>query len=387
MPLANSLLKKEQLNSPEPLFPLDVYFCNECGLVQLTYVVPPEILFKNYVYVTGISDTMREHFAQFAKEIVENFNLSSDSLIVDIGGNDGTFLKEFKRFNVKTLNVEPATNIAKLSEESGIETVNDFWSDETAVRIKKEMGPAKVILGTNVFAHVNDLDGFLRGVNSLLDDGGIFVIEVPYLGDLIKNREFDTIYHEHLSYFAISPLMTLFKKFNMEIFDIKRVGVHGGSIRVYVGRVSKSLKVSESVPNLLEVEKGLKLNSLDTYIKFATEIKEMKDKLLEILRKLRSEGKKIVGYGAPAKGTVLLNYFGISADILDYTVDRTTLKQGLYVPGVRIPIFPPEKLLEDKPDYVLILVWNIADEIMKQQQKYKELGGRFIIPVPEIKII
>jgi hypothetical protein len=285
------------------------------------------------------------------------------------------------------LNVEPATNIAKLSEESGIETVNDFWSDETAVRIKKEMGPAKVILGTNVFAHVNDLDGFLRGVNSLLDDGGIFVIEVPYLGDLIKNREFDTIYHEHLSYFAISPLMTLFKKFNMEIFDIKRVGVHGGSIRVYVGRVSKSLKVSESVPNLLEVEKGLKLNSLDTYIKFATEIKEMKDKLLEILRKLRSEGKKIVGYGAPAKGTVLLNYFGISADILDYTVDRTTLKQGLYVPGVRIPIFPPEKLLEDKPDYVLILVWNIADEIMKQQQKYKELGGRFIIPVPEIKII
>lgn len=384
-PLVNSFLKKEQLKSKEPAYPLDVYLCKNCNLVQLVDVVPPEIMFRNYVYISGISDTMNIHFLKLAEDAVKNFNLNSKSLIVDIGGNDGTLLNAFKNFGVRTLNIEPAVNIAKISRENGIETINDFWSEETALKIRDLKGEAKIIIGTNVFAHVNNLDDFMKGVKTLLSDDGVFVIEVPYLVDLIKLEEFDTIYHEHLSYFALKPLTTLFSRFGMNLFDVKRELVHGGSIRVFVKK--RKIEPSNSVKELLELEKREGLHSLRTYENFAKDVESIRRKLISLLKELTGGGKKIVGYGAPAKGNVLLNFCKIGGDLLEYVVDKTPIKQGLYTPGMHIPVFPTEKILEDMPDYVLILAWNFADEIMKQQQKYKELGGKFIIPIPEPKII
>jgi hypothetical protein len=384
-PLVNSLLKREQLELAEPKYPLDVYFCKNCNLVQLADIVPPEIMFRNYLYVSGISDTMRLHFSELAESIVKRFNLSPESLVVDIGGNDGTLLKSFKNFGVKVLNVEPAHNIAKMSVDNGIETINEFWDEYVASKIKKSSGGAKIIIGTNVFAHVDNLDDFMRGVKTLLSDDGVFIVEVPYLVDLIKKKEFDTIYHEHLSYFALKPLITLFSKFGMVLFDVERVGVHGGSIRVFVKRGLENQ--SDSVKELLKLEENEGLSSLEIYENFAKNVEMIKEKLVSLLKKLKDNGKSIVGYGAPAKGNVLLNYCKIGTDLLEYTVDKTPIKQGLYTPGMRIPVFPPEKIVEDMPDYVLILSWNFADEIIKQQQKYKELGGKFIIPIPEPKII
>lgn len=384
-PLVNSFLKKSQLELTEPRYPLDVHFCKNCNLVQLVDIVPPEIMFRNYLYVSSISDTMHTHFSELAESVAKLFKVSSESLVIDIGGNDGTLLKSFKNFGVRVLNVEPAVNIAKMSVENGIETMNDFWNDDVASKIKKTHGEAKIIVGTNVFAHVDNLDGFMRGVKTLLSDDGVFIVEVPYLVDLIIKKEFDTIYHEHLSYFSLKPLIVLFSKFGMVLFDVKRVGVHGGSIRVFAKK--SPARQSDSVKKLLELEKNEGLCSIQIYESFAKNVELIKEKLVSLLNHLKENGKTIVGYGAPAKGNVLLNYCKIGTDLLEYTVDKTPIKQGLYTPGMRIPVLPPKRIVEDMPDYVLILSWNFADEIMKQQQKYKDLGGKFILPIPEPKII
>ena len=387
MPLANNFLKKEQISAPEFVSPLGVIFCANCGLVQLSHVVSPNIMFRDYVYIPSTSKTLIHHFAELAKKTVEKFNLPGDSLVVDIGSNDGTLLKLFKTHKVKVLGIEPATNIAKLAEANGIETINDFFNQRTALKVVGNKGKAKVITGTNVFAHVNDLDGFLKGIDILLEDNGIFIIEVPYLPDLLEKIEFDTIYHEHLSYFSIKPLTRLVEKFKMEIFDVERIGIHGGSIRVFVKRASASGPVSESVANLLALEQERKLDSIETYLTFATEVASIKERLLELLKRLKSEGKRIVGYGAAAKGNTLLNYCKIGTDILDYIVDNIPYKQGRYTPGMHIPVVPEERLTQDRPDYALILAWNFAEEIMAKQQKYKELSGQFIIPVPNPQIV
>lgn len=386
-PLANNFLRKEQLNSPEPTVPLVVLFCVDCGLVQLSHVVPPEMMFRNYLYTSSMSKTLTEHFVQLVKEAIEKSKLTEDSLVVDIGSNDGTLLKAFKAYKIKTLGVEPATNIAKLAESNGIETFNDFFSYQTASKIVKEKGNAKIITATNVFAHVYDLDDFIKGIDVLMEDEGIFIIEVPYLVDLLEKTEFDTIYHEHLSHFAIRPLVTFFKRFDMEIVDIKRISIHGGSVRIFVKKASDLNSISRSVAKLLELEQALKFDSVETYLKFAAEVKLAKERLLALLRELKSEGKRIIGYGASAKGNTLLNYCGIGTDILEYIVDNIPFKQGLYTPGMHIKVFPEERIMRDKPDYALILAWNFAEEIIKKQQRYRDLGGHFIIPIPTLKII
>jgi len=384
-PLANSFLKQEQLTSEEPFYPLDVYFCPKCGLVQLRDVVSPEILFKDYVYLTGVSKTMRQHFYQVVTEIVNNFNLSEDNLVVDVGSNDGTLLKGFKQLGIKTLGVEPATNVALVAERDGIETVNDFFSAEVAENIITRKGHATVVIGTNVFAHVNDLDSILQAVDNLLTGNGIFIIEVPYLVDLLSKTEFDTMYHEHLSYFSLRPLVTLFKRFNMTLFDVKRIPVHGGSIRCYVRRPPS--KIENSVYELLTLEEDLKLNSFNTYLKFGVRVRNIKLQLTSLLKRLKKERNRIIGYGAAAKGNTLINYCKIGTDILDYIIDNTPFKKGLYTPGMHIPVVPSDRILRDVPDYALLLAWNYLGEILEKEQKYRELGGKFIVPIPEPRIV
>jgi SAM-dependent methyltransferase len=387
MPPSNSFLTEKQLGSPEESYPLDVYFCKNCNLVQLLDIVSPDELFKNYAYFTGASLPMKQHFALLAEDIIKTYKLTSNSLVVDIGGNDGSLLSNFKKHNIKVLNVEPSANVAKVSRKLGIDTVNDYWNSETASKIYKKWGKAKVILATNVFAHVDDSHSFLEGVDLLLEEDGVFVVEVPYLVDLLEKTEFDTIYHEHLSYFAIKPMEILFEKHNLKIVDVKRIWVHGGSIRIYANKKSEALQITNAVSELLALEKKLKLNSLETYEKFAEKVRLNREKLQKLLEKLKKEGKKIIGYGAPAKGNVLLNYCKIGTEFLDYVVDTTSFKQGKYTPGMHLYVFPVEKIREDNPDFLLLLAWNYSEQIFKKEKEYQKNGGKFIIPIPEPKIV
>ena len=384
--MANRFLKKTQLGEPEPKYHLDVYFCPQCFLVQLGEVVSPETLFKDYVYVSGTSDTLRNHFQGLATQVEEFAKLTRNSLVVDIGSNDGTLLRCFQRIGTRTLGIEPATNIAKISQEHQIETINDFFSRDLALRISKE-DKASVVLATNVFAHVDNLVDFVQGVSSLLDDNGVFVIEVPYLADLIERMLFDTIYHEHLSYFGVTPLATLFDEFGMRVVDVKRIDSHGGSIRVYVTKSSSNIARKESVDLILRTERKIGLSSLQTFLDFGAQVDVLKSKLLSMLEQFKAEGKRIVGYGAPAKGNTLLNCCNIGRDLLDYIVDESPLKHGLYTPGTHIEVIPTKHLREDKPDYALLLAWNYAPEILEREREFRRNGGKFIVPIPEPRVV
>ncbi len=384
-PPSDAFLKKEQLGLPEPKFPLDVYFCKNCGLVQLGFVVQPELMFnKDYVYVTSVSKTHDKLFGQFAEEVVKRFNVSG-RLVVEMGSNDGTLLKHYKRLGCKVLGVDPS-GAAQLAVKSGIDTINDFFTEAVALKILSEKGKASVITGTNVFAHIHDLDDVMRGASQLLEDDGVLIIESPYLVNLVENLEFDTIYHEHLSYLAVRPLSVLFERFGMEIMDVKRTMIHGGSIRVFVKKKKGKWPVSPAAKELIELEKKMKLDAPETYKKFAKKVEHLRENLVGLLRKLKADGKKIVGNGAPAKGNTLLNYCKIGTDLVDYIVEINPIKQGLYTPGMHIPVLPLEKIPEDKPDYVLILPWNLKDDIMKQEQRIRKWGGKFIIPVPDPRV-
>lgn len=386
-PPANAFLMKQDLKKKESFFPLQVNFCTDCGNLQLTHVVSPELLFRNYVYVSSTSPVFIAHFEEYADDLIKRFKLNNKSLTIDIGSNDGILLKPLKKNGVQVVGIDPAVGIAKKVTKEGIKTFPNFLSTHLAKKIVKEYGLADVVCANNVFAHINDLDEIVESVKILTKDEGVFVIEFPYLIDFIEKNYFDLIYHEHLSYLSIRSLRALFKRHNMEIFDAKKVSSHGGSMRVYVKKLDAKYKVQPIIKKLVDEEKKLGFDNIKTYLKFAKKIEENKKKLIKLLQLLKSEGKTIIGYGAPAKGNTLLNYFKIGPKIVDYIVDDSKYKQGLYTPGTHILVVPFEKIAETKPDYIFILAWNFAIPLMKKLSDYKKAGGHFIIPVPEATII
>jgi len=386
MPIPNGFLTKEELKKPEIYYPLGVYFCQSCGLAQLTHVVPPEIMFKNYLYIPSTSTTMLQHFKELANETVVKFKLSPKDLVIDIGSNDGTLLNFFQEDEARVLGIDPASNLVKIAQLKGVETIDDFFTTNLAKKILKEKGKAKVITATNVVAHVNDLHNLCQGISLLLDKEGVFIAEFPYLPDLLSKNEFDTIYHEHLSYFTIKPLTILFKKHRLLLFDIRRIPIHGGSIRIYVSHDQSHYKESKTVKEFLEQELLKKLYTKEPYDDFGRRVGVIKRDLLNLLKRLRTQGKTIVGHGAAAKGNVLLNYCGIGTDLIDYIVDSIPFKQGRYTPGTHIPIYPEKRLEKEVPDYTLLLAWNFADEILKKQIRYRMKGGQYIITIPYLRI-
>lgn len=386
-PLANAFLTKSQLDEPEYFYPLDLDFCSNCGFIQLGHVVSPEILFGNYIYASSTSPVFIGHFKKMADHVFPRFLSGKDSLVVDIGSNDGILLKPFKNKGAKVLGIEPAAHIAKIAEKAGIETISEFFSVELAKRIGKQKGQADIVTATNVFAHIDDLDEVIEGLKILLNKDGIFIMEAPYLIDFIEKRYFDLVYHEHLSYWSINSLITLFKRFNMIIFDVQKVPVHGGTIRVFIKKIEGKHKIEKSVKKFLNQERKMKIAEKKTYVDYSNLILDNKVKLLTLLANLKTKGKTIAAYGAPAKGNTLLNYFSIGQEFLDFVVDDSPFKQGLYTPGKHIPVVSSKVLYDENPDYLLILAWNFADSIMKMHKKYSELGGKFIIPVPKPVII
>jgi hypothetical protein len=386
-PLANRFLKAEQLNEEEPSFPLDVFFCRTCSLVQLLEVVDPEVLFRDYVYVSGTSETMRTHFADFADSVINRFRFEPNSLIVEVASNDGTFLSNFEGKGLRLLGVEPAVNIAAIARSRGIPTVNEFFSPEIGTAVRTEHGEAACVLATNVFAHLDDMHGFVEGVLNVIGPEGIYIFENSYVRDMVEHLEFDSVYHEHLSYFSVTALTHLFEAHGMEIFDVEHTPVHGGSLRVFVKRKGASHPVTEAPEAFRRQEREDGFCDVARYEEFGDKVYELKTKLLEMLEGMRRDGKRVVAYGSSAKGNTLLNYLGAGEELIGYVVDKNPMKQGTFSPGRHLRVLPVETLLENKPDYALILAWNFATEILGQQEEFISGGGRFIMPMPSPRIV
>jgi SAM-dependent methyltransferase len=391
-PLANSLLRVEQLHKPEAKYPLDLVFCSNCSLVQITETVEPERLFREYLYFSSFSETMLNHARTIAHRLIRERELNAESLVIEVGSNDGYLLQYYQQAGVPVLGIEPARNIAEFAEEKcGIPTLCEFFEEGLARKLVADGKRADVIHLSNVFAHVPDINGTTAGIRSLLKDNGIAVIETPYVKDMIDQTEFDTIYHEHLYYYSLTALGRLFRRHSLTILDVERLPIHGGSLRVFVGRDREqnalSKGVSSNVLATLEEEAAWGVDRPSFYLGFGARVEQLRSQLVNLLQELKKKGKKIAAYGASAKGSTLLNYFGIGPETLDFVVDRSHFKQGLYTPGTHLPIYAPEKLLEEMPDYVLLLTWNFADEILKQQAAYQERGGRFVIPIPHLTIV
>lgn len=386
-PLANAFLESHEARAAEVYYPLDAYLCRDCGLLQLLDVVSPEVLFKDYVYVSSTSSAFVAHFRDFAEKAVERFSLNRKSLVVDIGSNDGILLTPFKGKGVRVLGIEPDKKIAKLARKAGIDTVTEFFSPAAAQRVARRYGYADLVTATNVFAHIDDIHAVLKGIQTLLKPEGVFVIEVPYLVDLLEKNLFDTVYHEHLSYFSISALTVFFERAGMNIIDIERVHTHGGSLRVFIAKQSSRRLADASVRTLLARERKKQLHKKETYRRYGLRILHNRAKLLSLLAGLKGRGKRIAGYGAPAKGNTLLNFFSVGRELLDYIVDDSPFKQGKHTPGKRIPVVSSEVLKRNPPDYLLILAWNFAEPIMKKNEAFRKKGGKFIIPVPTPRIV
>ncbi len=386
-PPADRFLRREQLAEPEMHYPLTVNLCQCCGFVQLGQVVSPEVLYRqDYPYESSITRSGQAHWNEFARTVVQRFGLGAANLVVDIGSNVGVLLSAFRNNGTRILGVDPASNIVRIAERNGVETLNEFFGQAVAADIRKTKGPASVITGTNVFAHVDDLAGFMRAVDHLLDERGVFIFEAPYFVNLVGHLEYDTIYHEHLSYLSLRPLIPFFRKFGMEVFDVEQRDIHGGSFRVYVARCGQQVVTSE-VQHLLDLEKQTGVHSLDTLNAFAARVAQNRQDVLNLLRNLKQQGKTIAAVSAPAKGMTLLNYCHLGTETLDFATEKSTLKIGRYTPGTHIPVVPDSELMTRKPDYVLLLAWNFAKEIIRNLDAYREAGGKFIIPIPNLKIV
>jgi len=386
-PPANSFLKQEDIGKKEDSFPLELYFNPQYSLVHLGYVVPPDQLFRNYLYVSSTSATFRRHFLEFAETLKKKFNLHENSLIVDVGSNDGIMIRSCKAVGIQGMGIEPATNLSMQANYEGLETINEFLNEKAVQEVIKRRGHADIVTATNVFAHTEDISYFVTMAKKILKPGGILVIEIQYLFDTIRTMTFDNVYHEHLYYYTLTSLNKFFRSQGMEIIDVEHVDTHGGSLRVYAQKQGAARKITNAVQNLLQEEKEKKVDDIETYKAFALKITTVKTELKNYIKKIKDQHKSIAGYGAPAKSTTLLNYCGITSEEIDYIVDDNPLKMGLYTPGTHISVVSSEKLKTNKPDYLLILAWNFAPEILQKTKFLAEQGTQFIIPLPEPRIV
>ena len=385
-PLANNLLAPADLAKPEPKFPLRLAVCKSCWLLQITDLVPPVELFSEYLYFSSFSDVMLRHARESAGRYVKEFNLNAQSLVVEVASNDGYLLQNFVLAKIPCLGIEPAANIAKVAREKEIETLVEFFGHKTASKLAAQHRQADLILGNNVFAHAPDTNDFVAGLKTLLKPTGRIALESPYGVEFIELNEFDTIYHEHVFYFTLTALQPLFERHGLTIFRVERLPIHGGSLRLFAGHTGAHT-VEASVTKLRAEEKRKGVDSLACYEGFADQVHGIKRELVELLANLKREGRRIAAYGASAKGSTLLNFIGVGPETLEFVADRSTYKQGRLTPGTHLPILPPEELRKRQPDYTLLLTWNFADEILAQQTAYREAGGKFIVPIPKVKIV
>ena len=386
-PLCESYVGSNELNRMEAFYPLHVFVCGRCFLVQLQQYVSAESIFSDYAYFSSYSDSWLAHAKAYSDLMVERFELNQQSHVVELASNDGYLLQYFVEKRVPVLGVEPAANVAKVAVEKGVATLVKFFGRQTAQEMVRDGQRADLLLGNNVLAQVPDLNDFVAGMKILLKPQGVITMEFPHLMRLMEENQFDTIYHEHFSYFSLLTTERILAAHGLTLFDVEELPTHGGSLRIYARHAEDTEKpVASRVCELRTREEAAGLNRLESYAAFADQVKETKRKLLDFLIRTRRAGKHIAGYGAPGKGNTLLNYCGIRTDFLDYTVDRSPHKQGKFLPGTHIPISHPDRIRETKPDYLLILPWNIKDEIMKQNAFIREWGGRFVVPIPEVQI-
>ena len=388
-PLANSYLNATQLNAAEKSYPLHAFVCDKCLLVQLGEFESPDAIFSDYAYFSSFSSSWVEHARRYCDMMVERFGFGSEHSVIEIASNDGYLLQWFKAKGIMVLGVEPAANIATVAWlTKGIPSIVKFFGVETAKQMVAYGNTADLLLGNNVLAHVPDVHDFVGGMKILLKPKGIVTLEFPHLQDLIEQSQFDTIYHEHFSYLSFRSAKKIFELHGLRLFDVEEIPTHGGSLRIF-GRhdFAEDIAISDRVSGLLQKEERAKLDRIAAYENFWAKVKNTKLKLLRFLVDAKEGGKSVVGYGAPAKGNTLLNYCGVGRDFLDYTVDRSPYKQGMFLPGSHIPIYHPDKLRETKPDYVLILPWNLKDEIMEQTAFIREWGGKWVVPIPEARIV
>lgn len=367
-------------------YPLAINLCKKCGMVQLTHLVDPVTMFSDYTYVPSTSTTHLAHFEELAKTVIKECKIPKKSMVLDIGSNDGSLLKKFKEEDMNILGIDPAKNIAKAANEAGVPTINEFFNKKIARKIRSGNELMQIITATNVFAHVEDLHSVTEGISSLLNKNGVFVAEFPYLIDMLEKNLFDTIYHEHISYLALTPLVNLFSQHNLELFDVDRIDVDGGALRIFVKRKDSPRKIKSSIHKWLKFEEKYNIKRLKPYKEFKKRVEKTKNELISLVRKL-NKTKIVAAYGAPAKGNILLNYYKLTKKDILFIADKNPLKQNKLAPGTKIPVVAPEEIYIQDPDYLLILAWNFVNEITNQQKNFSENGGKFIIPLPKPRVI